>query len=183
MNIIGKKIYLRAMEPEDMEVLREMINDPVMERKIEGWSFPVSRKQQMNWYENSITSQSNLKFSIVSRSSEQLLGMLNLVDIDWKNGVAQHGIRLSNAAPKAQGIGTDAVMAIMRYAFEELRLNKLESGRIIDNIASQRLYAKCGWKDEGIKREAIFCEGRYLDFVITGILKKEYYLVKAQLGY
>ena len=43
MNVIGKKVYLRAMEPEDMEILREMTNNPDMERKIAGWSFPVTR--------------------------------------------------------------------------------------------------------------------------------------------
>ena len=50
MNICGNKVILRALEPSDMPYLREMINDPEMERMVIGWSFPVSEKQQMDWY-------------------------------------------------------------------------------------------------------------------------------------
>ena len=47
MNICGNKVILRALEPSDMPYLREMINDPEMERMVIGWSFPVSEKQQI----------------------------------------------------------------------------------------------------------------------------------------
>ena len=182
MNVIGKKVYLRAMEPEDMEILREMTNNPDMERKIAGWSFPVSRIQQQEWYEKS-TNNNNIRLSIIHKKNDKFLGMLNLVDIDWKNGTAFHGIRLSDGTPKGKGIGTDAIMILMKYAFEELRLHRLDGGRIIDNIASEKLYKKCGWKDEGLRREAVFCQGAYFDYVYMGILDKDYYSVKKGLGY
>ena len=183
MNIIGKKIYLRAMEPDDMELFRKMTNDPEMEKRIVGWSFPVARAQQLKWYESSINSKSEIRLSVVLRKDDSLLGMLNLVDIDWKNGTAQHGIRLADNVPRREGIGTDAVMTLMKYAFEELRLHRLEGGWLVNNIASQRLYEKCGWKSEGIKREAIYAEGSYLDFIIAGILEKDYYEIKKKNGY
>jgi hypothetical protein len=44
MNIVGKKVILRALEPEDMEFLRSMHNDPEIANLIGGWSFPISRK-------------------------------------------------------------------------------------------------------------------------------------------
>lgn len=183
MNVVGKKIYLRAMELEDMELFREMTNDPSMERKIVGWSFPVSKMQQMKWYESSVSNKSGIRLSIVHKDNDKLLGMLNLVNIDWKNGTAYHGIRLSNHTPKKEGLGTDAVMTLMKYAFEELRLHRLEGGWIADNIASKRLYQKCGWKAEGLSREAVFCEGKYYDFISAGILENDYYEIKKKLGY
>lgn len=42
MNLFGKKVMLRALEPEDMSYLLEMINDPEMEKMVVGWSFPNS---------------------------------------------------------------------------------------------------------------------------------------------
>lgn len=48
MNIYGNKVVLRALEPGDMPYLREMINDPEMEKMVIGWSFPISEKQQID---------------------------------------------------------------------------------------------------------------------------------------
>ncbi len=183
MNMIGKKVCLRAMEPEDMELFREMTNDPELEHKIVGWSFPVSKKQQMEWYDKTILNSTDLRLSIVDKDTDDLFGMLNLVNIDWKNGTAFHGIRLSNATPRKKGIGTDAVMTLMKYAFEELRLHRLESGWLTNNIASEKLYTKCGWSSEGIAREAVFYNSEYCDMVYAGILKKDYYEIKKILGY
>lgn len=183
MNLIGKKVILRAMELEDMELFREMTNDPNMERLIAGWSFPISKQQQLDWYNRVYNDNKSLRFTVVLKENNSVVGMVNLVDIDWKNGTAMHGIRLSDDAPKNQGIGTDAVMTLMRYAFEELRLHRLNGGRIEDNYASEKLYKKCGWVDEGIQRESIFCEGKYHDYISVGILAQEYFEKKKELGY
>ena len=104
MNIYGKKVYLRAMELSDMEIYRKMTNDPNTERLLGGWSFPVSVKEQMAWYENAVVDKKNLRFTIVVQDTEEVIGMVNLVDIDWKNGSAFQGIRLGNQ--KGKGYGT-----------------------------------------------------------------------------
>lgn len=47
MNIIGKMVRLRAMEPADMEYLRGSANSPESEQMVAGWSFPISSYAQM----------------------------------------------------------------------------------------------------------------------------------------
>ena len=44
MELRGKKVVLRAVEEEDLEMLRELTNDPDYEKMIVGWSFPISKK-------------------------------------------------------------------------------------------------------------------------------------------
>lgn len=183
MNIIGKKIYLRAMEPEDMEMYREMANDPDTEKMVEGWSFPISKLEQRNWYEHVISDKSNLRFTIVLKESEEPAGMVNLVDIDWKNRSAFHGIKLSATGPKGKGIGTDAVMTIMQYAFEELQLNRLDGGWIEYNQPSLKLYKKCGWSVEGCKKRGVFKRGQFYDIYFGGILVEDYYEAKKRLNW
>ena len=78
------------------------------------------------------------------------------MDIDWKNRRADHGIKISSHSNRAKGIGTDAVMAIMRYAFDELGLNRLDTSRFDTNEPSMKLYPKCGWKEEGVRREYVY---------------------------
>ena len=181
MNVYGKKIYLRAMEPEDMEMYREMANDPETERLLGGWSFPISKREQLSWYERAVSDKNNLRFTIVVQETEEASGMLNLVDIDWKNGSAFHGIRLSGN--KGKGFGTDAVMTIMKYAFEELRLIRLDGSFIEYNLPSQGLYKKCGWVIEGTKKKAYYRNGQHYNLLIAGITDEEYFEIKERLGY
>lgn len=181
MIIYGKNVILRAMEPEDMEMLRETTNDPATEMMVGGWSFPISKCEQMNWYNKVVSDKQNLRFIIETIDEHQAIGMVNLVDIDWKNRSAFHGIRLSNNAPKGKGYGTDAVMALMRYAFEELQLVRLDGSWVEYNEPSLKLYKKCGWTVEGIKKKAKFSRGKYYDVLIGGILAEDYYTAKDNL--
>ena len=177
MNIEGKKVYLRAMELEDMPVYMEMMNNKDVSHNVVGWSFPVSQFEQQKWYENAISS-SDKRFSIVIKESDQCVGMITLTDIDWVNRSAFHGIKLHPNCPKRLGIATDAIMALMEYAFCELNLNRLDGGWLDYNKASEQLYEKCGWSKEGIKRNAIYRNGKYHDLVIAGILKEDYLCAK-----
>ena len=180
VNIYGKKVFLRGMESEDMEMYREMANDPNTERLLGGWSFPISTKEQTEWYEKAVADKRNLRFTIVVQETEEAIGMVNLVDIDWKNGSAFHGIRMS--AKRGKGYGTDAVMTLMKYAFEELQLNRLYGSILEYNIASQKLYAKCGWKVEGNYRQSVFKNNAYHDEWPVAILRDEYFEWKENRG-
>ena len=50
MNICGKKVLLRAMEPKDMECMGDMLNNPDVANMVVGWSFPVSEREQSAWH-------------------------------------------------------------------------------------------------------------------------------------
>ncbi len=180
MDIFFGKIRLRALEPEDMEALRATVNDPEIERMVGGWSFPVSKQQQMDWYNRTISDPNNHRFAIDFEGS--FMGISTLTDIDWKNRSAFHGIKLTNDAPKGQGFGFDAVAAVMKYAFEELQLYRLYSRILEYNIPSQKLYAKCGWIKEGAYRQSVFKDNAYHDESLIAILRPEYFKWKESNG-
>jgi RimJ/RimL family protein N-acetyltransferase len=174
MNIRGKFVTLRAMEEEDQEMLREMINDPDIEKMIGGYSFPVSREQQLKWFHSNSNTQNNIRL-IIETKENVAVGLTNIVNIDWKNRSAFHGIKISSKKYSGKGIGTDTVMAIMKYAFEELQLNRLDGSIVKYNEPSKKLYCdKCGWQIEGIKRKSVFRMNKYHDELIVGILREEY---------
>ena len=173
MNIKGKFVTLRAIEKTDLELMREMLNDPEIENLVVGWAFPISKYQQEKWYENNIGNQTNLRF-IVETDDGQAVGLATLVNIDWKNRRATHGMKLAKTNTRHKGLGTDTVMAIMRYAFDELQLNRLDGSWFEDNIPSKNMYMKCGWKEEGRLRQYVYKKGKYRDLMTTGILKSDY---------
>jgi RimJ/RimL family protein N-acetyltransferase len=180
MDIYFGKIKLRALEPEDMEALRATVNDPEMEKMVVGWSFPVSKRQQMSWYERVIGNPTNHRFAVEYEG--KFVGISTLTDIDWKNRSAFHGVKLTQDAPKRMGLGFDAVVAVMKYAFEELQLNRLFTGILEYNIPSQKLYEKCGWVAEGRYRQCVFKENAYYDEIPVAILRDEYFEWKKKNG-
>lgn len=172
MNLKGEKVLLRAIEKEDLEFLRSMINDPEMEKCVGGWSFPISKYEQEKWFENQIQSKSNIRL-IIEVEGERI-GLVTITDIDWKNRKACNGIKLYNDKVKGKRYGTDTINTIMKYAFEELQLNKLYSVILEYNVPSLNLYKKCGWKIDGILREEKFKGNHYINEVAISILKKDY---------
>lgn len=183
MNLKGKVVTLRAMEKEDMGLMQEMVNDPALEYWVEGYSFPVSKEQQYSWYERNQNDSNNLKL-IIETDKDGAIGYANIINIDWKNRSAFHGIKIANKEFRSKGIGTDTVMTVMKYAFEELQLDRLD-GSIIDyNTGSQRLYInKCGWVIEGKKRKSVFKKNSYHDTLMVGILKEEYFKLIEENNY
>lgn len=182
MNIKGKFVTLRGIEKSDLPMMQEMFNDPEMENCVVGWAFPLSASQQENWYANHQNDAHNHRF-VIETEEDGPVGIATLVDLDWKNRRATHGIKLCNKQVRTKGIGTDTVMAIMRYAFDELGLHRLDGAWFDMNVASAKLYTNCGWKVEGRRRDYVFKQGQWRDLNIVGVLAEDYYQLIQQNHY
>ena len=174
MNLKGKKVTLRAVEERDLEMLKELTNSPDFERMIVGWSFAVSSKDQIEWFQNCKQGLDRLRFTIETEE-DGAVGLIGLRDIDWKNGSAIGlGMRIAKTNLRTRGLATDAWMTLFRYAFDELRLNRIVGSYIEYNKASARVCEKVGFKIEGVQREAVYKNGKFHDVVSLGCLKSDY---------
>lgn len=182
MDIYGKRIKLRAIDQKDNELIRSMFNDPEIESKVVGWAYPLSEYAQSKWLETHYLDE-DLRLIIETLDNHEAVGIATLTDIDWKNRHAFHGMKIANASQRHRGIGTDTVMAIMRYAFDELQLCRLDGSWLEDNIPSKNMYMKCGWKEEGVRRNYVFKQGKYRNLVETGVLAEDYYELIANNNY
>lgn len=183
MNLIGKKVTLRAVEAEDLEMLRELTNSPDFEKMIVGWSFPVSKKDQEEWFAKIDNGLSRLRYTIETEE-DGAVGMIGLRDIDWKNGTAYGlGMRIAKKEIRTRGLATDAWMTLMRYAFMELRLNRINGSALAYNKASLRVCEKVGFKQEGIKRQSVYKNGEFVDEIMMGCLKSDYERLIAENHY
>lgn len=174
MNIKGKKILIRAIAKEDIELLHKWANDPDIWYMLGGWHFPSSLDYMENWFEKLKNSTIDQRFAIESPDLG-LIGTINLVDIDWKNKHAFTGLMLGDKDIRGRGYGVDSFMAIARYAFEELHLERLD-GTVIEynQIAYNMITKKCGWKEEGRQRNWYYRKNRYWDRIIVGLTKDDY---------
>ncbi len=175
MNIKGDKVLLRAIDSADLELLNAWSNDPDINYMLGGWHFPSSMKDQKHWFENLSYNSNNQRFAI-EVPQLGLVGMVNLVDINWKDRRAFTGLLLGDKNVRGKGYGVDTINAINKFAFEELGLMRLDSVMISYNEPSIGVYTKkCGWKIEGIKKAAFFRRNQWWDEIIVGITRDDYF--------
>lgn len=183
MNIKGKKVTLRAIEESDLELLHKWANDPDIWYMLGGWHFPSSLDFQKKWFENLKNDTNNQRFA-VDTPDLGFIGTANLVDINWKDNNAFHGMMLGDKDVRGKGYGIDTIMAIMRYAFEELHLERLDSSMIEYNQISVSIYCnKLNWKEEGRQRNWYFRKNKYWDRIIVGITKDDYFELIEKTNY
>mgnify|MGYP001281095530 CR=1 FL=1 len=173
MNYTYKDITLRAIEESDLELVREMMNDPEIESMTGGYSFPISEYQQKKWFENLLTNNQEVR-TIIETKDFGAIGLVMLTDIDWKNRNAQFHSKIATSKNlRGKGYGTKATKALVKYAFEQLNLNLIYSEILKYNLPSQKAKEKCGFRKDGVLRNRIYKNGKYHDLVIWSIQKGE----------
>jgi RimJ/RimL family protein N-acetyltransferase len=183
MHIIGKSVILRAIEDSDLDRFNAWGNDPDLWHLLGGWHFPVSMASTRNWFNGLQGDQTNLRLAITTPDLG-VVGLANLLDLDWKNRHGFHGMMLGNSGARGKGVGRDTVMALMRYAFDELGLERLDGSMIEYNQASLALYCgKCGWQQEGRQRNWYYRDGRYWDRILVGVTRADYAALINATGY
>ena len=173
MNIIGEKIVLRALEDKDNEMLFSIINDPSMEYLLGGWSFPISKENQKSWFDSLNYNDKELRCAVEILENGETIGVVMLTGIDYKNGNAEIHIKLLNNEYRKKGFGTEAIMCLVKYAFNELRLHTIYAMISEHNITSKKLFEKCGFAMEGLLKDRLYKKGKYINILSYSVVKSE----------
>ncbi|MBE6674175.1 MAG: GNAT family N-acetyltransferase [Ruminococcaceae bacterium] len=115
-------------------------------------------------------------WAIVLKENNKMIGTCGFTRIDEYNSIAEIGYVLN---PKywGYGIATEAAKKVVDFAFEVLKVNRVEAKFMFGNEASLRVMNKIGMKFEGYQREAMLVKGKYRTIGISSILKREYLLI------
>jgi UDP-4-amino-4,6-dideoxy-N-acetyl-beta-L-altrosamine N-acetyltransferase len=169
--IPGKKIKLRALVKEDIERLRNWRNMPELFR-YHFSPLPLSQMEQEHWYEGYVSGGRQTVF-IVENDKDLPIGYTLIKDLDHKNQCAEIGLYLSPEFQE-QGYGKDAFRTLMKFCFYQLNLHRLMLEVFAFNERAVQLYEKLGFKQEGILRDAYFCDNQFHDIIMMSILKDEF---------
>lgn len=120
-------------------------------------------------------------WAIVYTEEDKMIGTVGFTQLDKENLVAEIGY-VVNPAYAGRGIATEAVGAVLGYAFDTLGMQRVEARYMIGNDASVRVMEKCGMKKEGILRSALLVKDVRRDIGICSILRKEYYDMQGKIG-
>jgi len=168
----GARVRLRALEPADVDTIWQWHHDHEF-HLLDGWLYPASRKQVVDFIEAaSDPSFQNLWLGIETEDAA-LIGYATLKRARPEHRSAEFGIAIERGHWNA-GYGTDATRTILRFAFIEMGLHRVELGVLDTNARAQRVYEKCGFQVEGRARESRFRDGRWHDTIRMSILAHEF---------
>ena len=169
----GTNIYLRALEPEDLEFIYAIENNELV-WEVSNTETPYSRfliRQYLDNAHQDIYEAKQLRLAICLNNSQEAIGLIDLFDFDPKNNRAGVGILINDAQNRNKGIGSEALALIINYSFEQLQLHQLYANIGTDNEISIQLFTKFGFQKIGIKKDWIKVNNRYKDELLFQLIK------------
>lgn len=161
MVIAGDKVVLRKVEEQDGEMILNLIQEPEAAKATGGYSGPKSYEHQMEWFRSLPDCSNSLRRIIADKGCPGTgLGIILLSNVDLKNKEAEIYIKLMKSA-RGKGYGEDAVKRLVSYGFSKLQLKRLYSNVLERNLASRRLFEKCGFTKEGVHKSKAYKDGHY----------------------
>ena len=109
-------------------------------------------------------------WGIEHRASSRVVGAIHLMDIRVRHRRAEIGFLLSKAYWR-RGLMVEALQRVLKYAFEDVGLNRIGAFCLADNLAGMRVLEKAGMLKEGMLREYAFQKGALWDFYVYSILR------------
>ena len=170
----GEKTVLRTLEREHCRQLWTRY-EPAETVPTEPLNVGLSVEGADKWFEEMQAKQGreHVYLGIFTPAGE-LLGDVQLANIDWRARAATLGGSISRLADRGAGYGTDAARTILRYGFQHLGLHRVEGQTAEFNAAGRRAMEKLGFRQEGRRRQALYRSGRYWDSLIYGLLRDEF---------
>lgn len=169
----GKQVFLRPVEEIDLPLLVRWRNAK------ENWrfffnKFPLSISGQLEWYRRLNADKAKLIFVICLKDGRPI-GTIGLDHIDFCNQSAEFGnFLIGENEFRSKGFAIESLELLFNYSFKCLNLNRLYLEMYESNAHARAIYESCGFKEEGLLREARFSDGRFMNVLILGLLRNEY---------
>ena len=132
----------------------------------------LSAKQRFSRFLRTAEKKGRTDFAIIA-DGERVVGSLDLYDIDKRGGSFQIASFICESE-RGKGYAKKALLILLDYCFNELRLHKYNARILSENKASQQLHSSLGAQKEGCMREMFYHGGKYHDLQLWGMTEHEF---------
>lgn len=174
--IEGTSINLRGREMSDLDRNYRWINDREVTRYL-NMRYPLSLAAEEIWMRAGIEAPvdyARVAFAIETKDGTHI-GNINFHRTSPEDRSARVGIVIGDKAQWSKGYGTDAVLTLLRFGFDEMNLHRIDLTVDADNDRARACYRTCGLVDEARLRQERYARGAYRDQLVMGILRDEFY--------
>ncbi len=172
------RLVLRPLRISDSHALWGVLCEPHERRHLGQWLSWVQWTQQHadseTFAEGSVQEWEERKaYRFAVTQQGEFLGMVGLEHLLFAHRQAELGYWLRHDAC-GKGLGAEAVAAVLAWAFSDLNAHRVRAAVAVGNGPSERLLLALGFQREGTARHAEWCEGRWVDHGLFGMLNHEF---------
>lgn len=169
--IQGENIFLRPVLEEDYTLFADFMNDFEGTVCTDTISDNYTEKEEREYF---VPNSEKRQFAVVDEADGSLLGLVELFNINWIHGVGELGIFIGEPSERDRGVGYEAMMLALDYAFDILNLRTVYLTVCEFNQRGIALYKKCGFQQAGRLRNQRTYGGKSYDLIYMDILKEEH---------
>lgn len=171
----GKKVRLACLTKEDAPAMAAWTQDAGYLRLQDTEIAAMETPEEVSAFiDRENESSTAYVFGIRRMSDDVLVGMIGLYDIAWSNRTAWVGVGIGRREDWGRGYGSEAMGLVIRYAFDELNLHRLQLTVIDYNPRALKMYETLGFVREGAYREFVERDGARHDLILYGLLRPEW---------
>ncbi len=116
----------------------------------------------------------NILHIAIHTHNNTLIGYCMIAFIDRYNNKCKIGLTIGEKSEWGKGYGKEVVKALIEYCFLNLRLNRISAEIFSINKASIHLFENLGFNREGIIRQSVIKDNKYIDEYVYGLLRDEW---------
>ncbi|MEM7186596.1 MAG: GNAT family N-acetyltransferase [Bacteroidota bacterium] len=172
----GTQIYLRALEPSDLDDLYQLENDEST-WEVSNTSTPYSKyvlKQYLNNAHRDIYEVKQLRLVVCVAETNLAVGFVDLFDFEPKHKRVGVGIVIFSEKDRQKGYASEAIRLLGAYAATHLGVHQIYANITRDNTASIQLFENLGYRLAGEKKDWIFAAGGYKDELLYQYFHEEH---------
>jgi RimJ/RimL family protein N-acetyltransferase len=170
----GERVELRRHARANYGLYAAWYGDPEIWHLTSWAPSPLNRSAVEKLFEDRDLSPVDDSFAIHVKDEDEPVGVISLMNISDANESAELSVIVGHPNDRHQGYGTEAIGLLLRYAFEELGLNRVGLSAFDFNEEAIAAYEKLGFAIEGRYRQAIKRKSRFHDAILMSVMKSEW---------
>ncbi|HXY91540.1 MAG TPA: GNAT family N-acetyltransferase [Acidimicrobiia bacterium] len=172
--LAGKLVRLREPRLDDLDAFVAFA-DSDGDRLAGETNLPRTAEQSRRWLDDLLTRprEDDTAFLVLESAEGAVAGSVSVNRANRRHGRFSYGIALFPPF-RRRGIGSEAIVLLLRFYFGELRYQRCETEIYAFNDASLALHEKLGFVVEGRRRRALFTQGEFHDIVTVAMLREEF---------
>lgn len=179
-------VTFRDFEERDIDFIYKCKNDEKLNSMIVGNWHPFTREEAEKWVHGCMGEHETFKFWAVCTNDDEkrIVGWVSISNIDRKNqSVCFHGIVIADSNYNDGFAWIESYLYIYQYCFEVLGMNRVYGESIVGHKQSGKIGKILQVPHEGIKRQAIYRNGKFYDLSFGALLREEYFKHKEDGDY
>ena len=164
LTLQGEKVYLRAVEPEDLDFVHEIENNENF-WEISATQSPYSKFLIRQYIENAhrdIYDIKQLRLVICTKRG-RAVGLIDVFDLEPRDKRAAIGILIANKKDRRKGFGSESLSLLCNYCFTHLGLHQVYANVTANNKDSMKVFENNGFRKIGLKKDWTLFNGEYKD--------------------